>query len=265
MLVEQRIRVLDDQLQTTIETAETIKYASNALLATAISFSNEIGNVCSRLPGVDVKEVMRGVHLDRRISPQLEDGSRVSPGLTTYLEAGCGFGGSCFPKDLKALIAHGKSLGEPMDLLQSVVRINETQPSRVLELARSSADGSLAGKSIAVLGAAFKPGTDDVRESPAIPLIEQATSESARVTVYDPVAAINARAVLPPSDHLRFAESLEEAIDDADIVILMTAWSEFDQLGGALKQARSTALVVDGRRALDPEAFAHYKGIGIGA
>ena len=128
-----------DKLRTNNKTAEMIKYTSNSLLATMISFSNEIGNLCAVLGGIDVIDVMRGVHLDKRLSPIMPNGDRVVPAITSYLKAGCGFGGSCFPKDVKALISHGKRFGQPMQLLDSVIRINEQQAtaaSRMFEIDR---------------------------------------------------------------------------------------------------------------------------------
>ncbi|NJK88173.1 MAG: UDP-glucose/GDP-mannose dehydrogenase family protein, partial [Myxococcales bacterium] len=165
---------------------EMIKYTANSLLATLISFSNEIGNLCAALGGVDVTEVMAGVHLDRRLSPIIE-GKRITPVVTTYLEAGCGFGGSCFPKDVKALIAHGEKAGQSMGLLKSVIAINEDQPKRLMELLDRHLP-SLVNKRVAVLGLAFKPGTDDMRESPSIPFIRELSTRGAEIVGWDPIA-----------------------------------------------------------------------------
>ena len=121
-----------DKIHTTNKTAEMIKYTANSLLATLISFSNEIGNLCTGLGGIDVVDVMKGVHLDKRLSPVLENGERVVPTITTFIEAGCGFGGSCFPKDVKALISHGQKAGQEMNILQSVIDLNHAQPLRLL-------------------------------------------------------------------------------------------------------------------------------------
>ena len=147
-----------------------IKYTANSLLATMISFSNEIGNLCASIGDIDVTEVMKGVHLDKRLSPILSDGKRITPSFTTYLEAGCGFGGSCFPKDVKALIAHGNRHDSPMRVLDAAIDVNRDQPTRMLELLKQH-HPHLDGKQVAVLGLAFKPGTDDMRESPSIPIV----------------------------------------------------------------------------------------------
>jgi UDPglucose 6-dehydrogenase/GDP-mannose 6-dehydrogenase len=196
-----------DQIRTNPRTAEMIKYTANSLLATMISFSNEIGNLCASIPEVDVTEVMRGVHLDKRLSPILPDGTRITPSFTTYLEAGCGFGGSCFPKDVKALIAHGRKLGRDMVLLDSVVKVNLAQPDTVLNLLGSHFE-NLEGVRVTVLGVAFKPGTDDIRESPALPIIKELLARKAMVKAFDPVAREEAEKHFG-SGVLDYADSLE--------------------------------------------------------
>ena len=162
------------KLVTTPRTAEMIKYVSNSLLATMISFSNEIGNLCSGISGVDARQVWKGVHLDRRLTPV--DGQENRPaGVTEYLWHGLGFGGSCFPKDVAALRGFGRSLRESTRMLDAVLQINEEQPLRMVSLLEK--EMSFSGKRVAVLGLAFKPGTDDLRESPALPLISSATAK----------------------------------------------------------------------------------------
>ena len=183
-----------DTLMVNNKTAEMIKYTSNSLLATLISFSNEIGNLCAGLGDIDAIDVMRGVHLDKRVSPILMDGQRITPGITTYLEAGCGFGGSCFPKDVKALIAHGEKAGQSMSLLKTVISVNKDQPDKMLQyLNRHFPD--LHDVRVAVLGLAFKPGTDDMRESPAIPIVQKLLSAGADISAYDPVAQEEAKKI----------------------------------------------------------------------
>lgn len=248
-----------DQICTTTRTAEMIKYAANSLLATMISFSNEIGNLCGVLGGVDVVDVMRGVHLDKRLSPILADGSRITPAFVTYLEAGCGFGGSCFPKDLKALVAHGQRAGLPMRLLDAVVKVNEAQPRQVLELLRRHFP-KLAGLRVAVLGLAFKPGTDDIRESPALPIVRELVEQRSIVSVYDPVVS-TANGNLPP-DSVCYARSLADAVDGAEAVVLLTRWPEFRRLPELLAGQSPAPLVVDGRRMLDGSTVTRYEGIG---
>jgi UDPglucose 6-dehydrogenase len=247
-----------DVLRTTTDTAEMTKYAANALLATLISFSNEIGNLCEVL-GTDVVDVMRGVHLDKRFSPLLDDGTRVRPGMISYLAAGCGYGGSCFPKDVRALIAHGRGVGEPMALLGAVTSINERQPSRVTDLVRRGLERTgqtLAGARVTVLGIAFKPETDDVRESPALVVIDELLSAGAAVTAHDPIARVDDQRIV-------WANSVPEAVRDADAVVLMTTWSEYAGLD-AYFAGSTEPLVVDARRFLDPRSYTSYVGIGFG-
>ena len=201
-----------DKIRTNNRTAEMIKYASNSLYATLISLSNEIANLCAALGGVDVVDVMQGVCLDRRLSPVLESGQRLVPEFTTYLAAGCGFGGSCLPKDVRALIEHARRAGTPMQLLDAVIRVNEGQPKQVLTLLGKHFD-SLRGVRVAVLGLAFKPGTADMRESPAIPIVEALQARHAFVNAYDPIARHEAERKLQ-GDRIVLYGSLEEAISE---------------------------------------------------
>jgi len=249
-----------DKVRTTNKTAEMIKYTANSLLATLISFSNEIGNLCSGLGDIDVVDVMKGVHLDRRVSPILESGERIVPALSTYLEAGCGFGGSCFPKDVKALIAHGQAAGQDMNILQSVVDINQTQPLRVIGLLKKHFE-SLRGRKIAVLGLAFKPGTDDMRESPAIPIIRGLHQEDAEIAAYDPIATDEARKLFTDVP-IRYAESMSEAVDGADAIVVVTTWDEFAPLPEIINNMSSAPVLIDGRRMFDKNSVQHYEGIG---
>ena len=236
-------------------TAEMVKYTSNALLATLISFSNEIGNLCAEL-GTDVTEVLDGVHLDRRLSPVV-DGHRVSPGILAYLGAGCGFGGSCFPKDVKALVAHGETAGVAMPILRSVLDVNEAQPDVLV--ARLRRHLNLAGSRIAVLGAAFKPGTDDVRESPALKVVPALRDAGAKVVVHDPIALDNFRAAIG-SDGIDYTDDLAAAVADVDAAVLITSWPQYTALTGLL--AGRDTLVVDGRRMIAADEVARYDGIG---
>ncbi len=250
-----------DVLKTNNKTAEMIKYTSNSLLATLISFSNEIGNLCSALGDIDALEVMRGVHLDKRLSPIMPDGSRVVPAITTYLEAGCGFGGSCFPKDVKALISHGEAASQPMPLLNAVIDINRDQPNQVLErLSRHFPEQE--GVNVAVLGLAFKPGTDDMRESPAIPIVNQLAANKANIRAYDPVAEEEAKKVFNGTD-ITYCRSVPETLVDADAVLLLTRWDEFQNLPEELARLEKEPVLIDGRRMIARDAVSRYEGIGI--
>ncbi|MFC1459426.1 UDP-glucose dehydrogenase family protein [Microvirga arabica] len=246
-------------LETTPRTAEMIKYTANSLLATLISFSNEIGNLSAAI-GVDVAEAMRGVHLDKRLTPFSGNGDRVKPGLLTYLAAGCGFGGSCFPKDVKALVAHGRRAGASMDLLQSVIEVNRRQPGKMIDLLRRTRS-DLNGARISVLGVAFKPGTDDVRESPSLSVIQSLIDMGALVTVYDPVAQHEAERLFGSS--IAYAATLAEAVSNADAILVMTAWPEFRQLPLLIERQVRTPFVIDGRRILDKFSVPAYAGIGL--
>lgn len=247
-------------IATNNKTAEMIKYASNSVLATMISFSNEFANLCATLGDVDVADVMTGVHAARYFTSMLEDGRRVRAPITSFLWAGCGYGGSCLPKDTKALVAHGAAHGEPMPLLEAVIRTNAQQPARLVGLLEKRIP-SLAGARVAVLGLAFKPDTDDVRESPAFPVIRELLARGARVTGYDPVAGATARATLPAE--VSIAPSLEAALEGAAAVVLVTAWDEFLRLPELLAATGARPVVVDGRRILDKSRIERYEGIGL--
>jgi UDPglucose 6-dehydrogenase/GDP-mannose 6-dehydrogenase len=246
-------------LETNNKTAEMIKYTSNSVLATMISFSNEIGNLCDALGGVDVADVMRGVHLARYFTTTLADGQRVKAPISSFLWAGCGYGGSCLPKDTKALSAHGGAHGASMPLLDAVIATNLSQPQRMLALLRRHF-AELRGLRVAVLGLAFKEDTDDMRESPAIPIVRQLIEQGAHVTAYDPIATDAARKVLPAG--VRYAQSLEQALQTVDAALLITRWDEFQRVPALLKGRADAPVVIDGRRVIDPASGARYEGIG---
>ncbi len=180
-------------VKTNPRTAEMIKYASNALLATMISFANEIGNLGAAIGGIDVVEVMRGVHLSNYLSVTMPDGRRVNPDIAGFLAAGCGFGGSCLPKDVKALIAHGNKIGQPMHVLEGVIQVNDASAATESSRYCTSIIVTLRGVRVAVLGLSFRPNTNDMRESPAIPILRSLAGEGAVLTAYDPAARREAR------------------------------------------------------------------------
>lgn len=251
------------RLRTNNKTAEMIKYGSNALQATAISFANEIANLCAALGGVDVVDVMAGVHLMKELNPPMTaaGGSpRVRAGITSFLDAGCGFGGSCFPKDVKAIVAHGQNAGVPMPLLEAVLTINAGQPAKMIEMARAGI-GDLRGKRVAVLGIAFKPGTDDVRESPTIPIVNGLLEAGAIVQAYDPAAGDEARKLF--GDRITHAASMASALEGAAAVLLVTRWNEFRALPQLLAEMNPQPLLVDGRRVIDRKSVVRYAGIGV--
>jgi UDPglucose 6-dehydrogenase/GDP-mannose 6-dehydrogenase len=242
-------------------TAEMIKYASNALLATSISYSNELANLASAVGGIDIVEVMRGVHLSRYLSAQDTVPAGWSAPISAFLEAGCGYGGSCLPKDVKALVAHGRSLGVDMPLLAAVEKTNAGRPAALIALLRRHFP-SLDEVRVTVLGLAFKPDTDDVRETPAGPVVQGLLDEGARVTVHDPVAGGSATALFGPG-RVRVATTLAEGIGEAQAIVLVTRWPEYGILPDLLAGMDPQPLVIDGRRMLDRSRLARYEGIGL--
>lgn len=236
---------------TDLETAELIKYAANGFLAMKITYINEMADLCERL-GADVNDVARGVGLDGRIGRK-------------FLHAGPGFGGSCFPKDTLALMRIAEESGAPSRLIQSVVSVNDARKAAMAARVVEAAGGDVAGKRIAVLGLAFKPETDDMREAPSLPLIAGLVAAQARVVVFDPEAMAGARALLPAE--VEFAEDTPAAIHNADVLVIVTEWNEFRALEPAqLKQLMRGLVVVDLRNIFDPDAIRaaglKYHGIG---
>jgi UDPglucose 6-dehydrogenase len=248
--VEELYRPLGGEIvRTDVASAEMIKLASNAFLATKISFINEIANVCESV-GADVGEVARGMGLDERIGP-------------SFLRAGLGFGGSCFPKDVNALKMLAGNTGYHFQLLTSVIEVNELQKRRVVQKLEKHL-GSLVGKRIALLGLAFKPNTDDMREASSLVLAARLQGEGAIVSAYDPVAEARAGELLPS---VEMRDSALAAIDDADAAILVTEWPEFGELDwGEVARRMANPVLIDGRNFLDPEAIRDtgliYEGIG---
>jgi UDPglucose 6-dehydrogenase len=238
-------------VRTNVASAEMIKLASNAFLATKISFINEIANVSEDV-GADVLEVARGMGLDGRIGP-------------SFLRAGIGYGGSCFPKDVSALKQLAGNTGYHFQLLTSVIEVNELQKRRTVSKLQKHL-GSLAGKTIALLGIAFKPHTDDMREATSLVLASRLQGVGAHVRAYDPVASQNASSLLGPDTTL--CVSAKEALDGADGAVLVTEWPEFLQLdwAGEIKEMMQTPVIVDGRNFLDRDdmraAGFVYEGVG---
>jgi UDPglucose 6-dehydrogenase len=237
-------------VKTDVASAEMIKLASNAFLATKISFINEIANVSEEL-GADVSEVARGMGLDDRIGPR-------------FLQAGIGYGGSCFPKDVQALKQLAGNTGYHFQLLTAVIEVNELQKRRTVGKLQKHL-GSLVGKEVALLGVAFKPNTDDIREATSLVLSGRLQGEGSSVRVYDPVAAQRVDGILGGA---RICATALEAVDGADAVVLVTEWPEFGELdwAGEVKRRMRRPLVVDGRNFLDRDALVEagftYEGIG---
>ena len=237
LLLEELYAPIDcPKMYTAILVAEMIKYVSNAFLATKVSFANEIGNICKRM-GIDTAEVFRGVGMDHRINP-------------AFFQSGIGFGGSCFPKDVRALIAKAEEVGVEPKILKDVIEVNEEQPLKLLELLETHIP-DVDRKTIGVLGLAFKPNTDDVRESRAIPIVETLLRKGATVLAYDPMAMGNFRKLYP---QVNYVSTAADALA-ADAVLITTEWEEFESLNYAGKT------VVDGRRIERARDGSTYDGV----
>lgn len=228
--------------RTNPRTAEMIKYANNSFLATKISFANEVGNICKELD-IDTYEVMSAIGKDFRIGKY-------------FLNAGAGFGGSCFPKDVKALIGKAKEIGYEPVLLKSVITVNERQPGRMVQLLKNKL-GSLRGRKIAVLGLAFKNDTDDIRESRSIPVIKELLDNGADVSAYDPMANGNMKKLF---GNVRYHSSAEDALSGADACLVMTEWDEFKSLDREFN-VMTNRLIIDGRHMLTPRKDVEYIGL----
>lgn len=236
---------------TDVESAEIIKYASNSFLATKISFINEIANFCEKAGG-NVEEVAKGMGLDSRIGPK-------------FLNAGIGYGGSCFPKDVQALIQTGKQVGYDFKILNAVEDINESQKKKLFNILKNYLP-KMEGKTVAVLGLAFKPETDDMRDAPSIKIIKKLQAEGVNVKVYDPVAMENAQNYFSKIN-LDFMENVYDAVEGADAVLVVTEWNHFSKLDlNKVKKLMKVNIIIDGRnifKAEDTEKVG-LKRVGIG-
>lgn len=255
------------KLITNLWTAEMIKYTANGLLATMISYANEISRIAEKTGKVDVIDVWQGVHLDKRLSPMVGN-KRVKPGLLNYLFSGCGYGGSCLPKDTQALASFADEIGEENSLIKSVISINNTQPHRVVLHLKQALGNKLKNKKVAILGLAFKPDTDDVRESVSFQIIEELLSDGAKVSVHDPMAYKKSTPLKLSQLAVTLAQTVDEAIQNCDAVIVVTAWDEYRKLTPQFfKKYMKKPIVIDGRRIYDKNLFLKsqivYKGIGL--
>lgn len=215
-----------------VPSAEMTKYAANAMLATRISFMNDMANLCEII-GADVNMVRKGIGADTRIG-------------SSFLYAGCGYGGSCFPKDVKALIRTADEQGYPMRILQAVEAVNEYQKTVLYRKLEQYYQGNLSGKKVAMWGLAFKPETDDMREAPSLVLIDLLLKAGCRVTAYDPVAVPEAKRRI--GDRIHYAKDIYEAVTDADVLMIVTEWKEFRLPSWLrIKQQMKTPLILDGR------------------
>ncbi|MFD1862016.1 UDP-glucose dehydrogenase family protein [Planococcus chinensis] len=226
---------------TDIKSAEMIKYASNAFLATKISFINEISNICE-LVGANIENVASGMGMDNRIGSQ-------------FLKAGIGYGGSCFPKDTKALIQIAGNVNYEFDLLKGVVNVNKKQQLLLIEKLNQCTD-KIEGKRIAVLGLAFKPNTDDMREATSILIVEELIRQRAEVVAFDPIATENAKSILHPL--VVYAASVEEAVEGSDAALIVTEWEEIRGINLSVFQKMRRPLIIDGRNCFSLDSMKEY-------
>lgn len=232
-------------------TAEMVKYANNGFLACKISFINEMANICQRISGVDIVQVADAIGLDKRIG-------------RSFLDAGLGFGGSCFRKDVRALIRETQRMRYSPAMLEATLTVNHTQPLVAVEMASSSLR-TLKGRRVTVLGCSFKPGTDDIREAPSITVITRLLKLGARVVLYDPKAMEAARRIF--GSKVEYAGSVEESLAAADCAIIVTEWEEFKRLTARDFACMKRRVVVDGRRIYRPKDFAdrtEFRAVGLG-
>lgn len=242
-------------LRMNLESAEMVKYGRNTFLAMNISYINEMARIAETIPGIDIYEVVKGIGADWRINP-------------AFLNAGAGYGGSCFPKDVKALISFAQLREVEPSILETVEEVNLQQASHVVSLAKQEL-GELRGKRVALLGLSFKPGTDDMREAPSIKIANHLFSQEAEIVAYDPKAIPNARdKFIKDSIKITYAKNVQECLKGADCCIVVTEWDEFKKLTpDVFNKYMRRAVVIDGRRIYD-ESFrskvAGYRGIGLG-
>ena len=239
-------------LRTTPVNAELIKYANNVFLAMKVSFINMIANLCQKLPKADVEDVAKGIGWDRRIGE-------------LFLRAGAGWGGSCWPKDLRAILNFGVRKGVRLPLIEATLEVNEEQPYRVIELAKELV-GDLRGRRVSVLGLAFKPNTDDMRDAVSIKIIKKLLENGVKVTVYDPKAMDNAKRIFGYS--VDYADTIENCLQGSECALIVTEWDEFRNLKPEdfIKLMKIPA-IIDGRRIYNPTIFSpkvKYKTIGLG-
>ena len=239
-------------LRMSLASAELAKYASNAFLATKISFINQMANICERIPGVDVVEIAHAMGLDPRIGPE-------------FLRAGAGWGGSCFPKDTKALVAISGEMGYELKLIEEAISTNAMQAKRMVELAEEELR-NLEGKKIAILGLSFKPNTDDIREAASLRIIELLLAKGAEVAAFDPVAMDNVKDAL--GDRISYSNSVYECLENADCCMLVTEWNEFKKIQpNDFTRLMRNPILIDGRRVYDPVKFSKklkLRAIGLG-
>jgi len=240
-------------VETNPESAELIKYTNNAFFSMLISFSNEIANISEKIPGVDAHEILKALVSDKRIT-SIVNNEKIIPSLDAYLIPGCGFGGSCFPKDVQAILDYANKNKISTPLLKAILDINAERPNKMILLSESIL-GTLKNKKVSILGLTFKPETDDLRSSPALDAIKILLEKDVEISAYDPILKLKPDLIkLPQECNVCFR--IDDALKDSDIAMIFTKWSEFELLDSKfLKQFMKNPIIIDGRGFLDKEKF----------
>ena len=240
-------------IETNLESSELIKYTNNAFFSMLISFSNEIANISEKIPGVDPYNILKALISDKRITSKINK-EKIIPSLESYLIPGCGFGGSCFPKDVQALLDYSNKNNVDTPLLKAILDINAERPNKMVLLAESILS-TLKNKKVAILGLTFKPDTDDLRSSPALDAINILLKKDAKVFAFDPILKSKPDMIKLPSG-CNLCYNLEDALKNSDIAMIFTKWEEFKLLNSELlKQFMSNPIIIDGRGFLEKEKF----------
>jgi UDPglucose 6-dehydrogenase/GDP-mannose 6-dehydrogenase len=226
-----------EKIEVNTRSAEMMKYVNNALLATLISTINEYSNIARRVGNVDFEKVMQGVHLDNRWMPLDVHGQKIRPKIIDYLKPGCGYGGSCFPKDVMAISALSKDIGVSSRILSAVIEVNDKQPEVIIDILKEEV-GQLQDKRVLMLGLSFKPDTDDVRESISLKLLPLLAGQVQSLSVHDPIAMGNAKAVLSSDINVHFVDDWKSKLFDTDIIIIATNWLEYKYLTKVAEQMK---------------------------
>jgi UDPglucose 6-dehydrogenase len=243
-------------------TAELIKYTNNAFFSTLISFSNEIANISEKIKEVDAFEVMNALISDKRITSKI-NGQKIIPGLSSYLSPGCGFGGSCFPKDVKAIASFSSSVGVKTPILDSVLSTNRDRPNKIISIIDSILP-NLDGLKITILGVSFKPDTDDIRESPALDVMRLLEKRGAKVTAYDPQVKLESLQKIG-INNVSLTTSIEDSLNDSSAAVLLTKWPELKKINQEfLSRCMKNPVIVDGRGYLNKNDFSNHSYFKIG-
>tara|TARA_Y100000816_G_C26108452_1_gene590303 strand:- start:15309 stop:16661 length:1353 start_codon:yes stop_codon:yes gene_type:complete len=244
-----------DKVEVNTRTAEMIKYANNSLLATQISAVNELANIAAAVKGIDILDVMKAVHLDKRWSPITVDKQRIFPEILNYLIPGCGFGGSCFPKDVQALKKLAADVGVQPKMLNAILDINKNQPMEIVKLLEQELE-NLKSKKILLLGLAFKDGTDDIRESVSIKIIKILLKKGVEILAHDPVAILNSKKIFQNEKKLSFTSKWDKHLADVHAIIVATKWEVYKDLSLEKYQDKIEGKVIfDARRFYEPTKF----------